>query len=136
MMRKNKKALPKLDEKDVGLAQDLSFAVKNLIAAEDHCAISAADSGDPKWKALNDELRRMRSKCLTLLVKKDDSHIWCISKHLLASSMGMQEVGNRFNQTGQESEADFFYEVSATLLLKFLEINDFTDESTIGDTSA
>ena len=131
MFKKNKKAnknIEKLDEKDVGLAQDLSFALKNLIAAEDHCAVSFATTGDAKWKKLNDELRRIRSKCLTLIVKKDESHLWCLTKHILAASMGLQEVANRFNQTNQNTEADFFYGISADMLLKVFELNDFTEQ--------
>ena len=127
-MGKDKKT-EKLNEKDVGLAQDLIFALKNLTAAEDHCEMSFKVTGNPRFKILQDRLRRRRSTAIKLLVKKNaEAHEWCITKHLLNVSIGFTEVANRFNQTHQDNEANFFYMEAGATDLDILELNDFSDQ--------
>jgi len=114
----------KLDNRDVGLAEDMIFALKNLIAIENHAAVSYGIGKNKKFFQLIDIIRRLRTKWIGLLVKKENSHLWCISKHLLASAEGMLEIGNRFTSTNQENEASEAYEDANTLISLFLILNE------------
>ena len=87
---------------DVGLTEDLIYGLKNLCAIESHAKSSYYMTHDKKWKELNDIIRDMRSKWLEKVVKKENSELWCCSKHLLNSFMSMEEVANRLS--GEESE--------------------------------
>lgn len=121
----------KLDDKDVGMTEDMVFALKNLIAIEDHAINSFNMSEDKKWLEVCDTIRKIRTKWISLIVKKEESHIWCISKHLLASYMGMVEVGNRFLSVGQDKESKEAFKDANTLYLLFLLLNDVTSDGKI-----
>jgi hypothetical protein len=41
------------------------------------------------------EIREMRKELLKKIVVSFEGEVWCISKHLLASSMRLMEVGTR-----------------------------------------
>jgi len=118
----------KLNNKDVGLAEDMAFALKNLIAIEDHSATSFGINNDEKWLKLINIIRKIRTKWINTLVKKEDSHIYCISKHLLASAEGMIEIGNRFNSTNQYSESKEAYNDAIILMELFLDYNEIKSE--------
>lgn len=120
----------KLDEKDVGLAEDMCYMLKNLISIEDHSATSFVTSKDKKWIELLEMIRKMRTKWLSLLVKKENSHLWCVSKHLLASAEGMLEVGNRFSSTNQKDMASEAFKDASSLLSLFMILNGIGKEGT------
>lgn len=124
MFKKREEKPKKLNEKDVGLIQDLLFAVKNLVAAENHCRESFVITNEEIFRKLEDKIRRRRSVLMDLFVKKNFGHVWCISKHLCAASMGLEEVGSRFNQTNQVKEASILYSLMAETELDIMEIND------------
>ncbi len=121
----------KLDKRDVGLAVDLSFALKNLVGAEDHLYKSWIETKNPMFKELLNKIRGIRSDWLKALVNDDGSESWCISKHLLGASMGLVEVGVRFNQTGQEAECNKAFQDSVIVLEEFFKLNGFTEEGEV-----
>ena len=69
----NKMEEMKLNNKDVGLAEDMIFAIKNLIAIEDHSATSFGINNDKKWIELIDIIRKIRTKWISTLIKKEES---------------------------------------------------------------
>ena len=110
---------------DVGLAEDLVFFLSNLTSIEDHAAKSYPLKKDTKWLEVVEIIRTMRTKWLSGLVKKNNSHIWCISKHLLSSIEGAIEVGNRFVSTGQHEQASEAYSDANSLTSLLLVLNGY-----------
>ena len=110
--------------------------LKNLISIEDHSASSFAINQDKKWLELLELIRKMRTKWISLIVKKENSHLWCISKHILASAEGMLEVGNRFLSTKQFDISKEAFNDASQLLSLFMVLNGIGKEGTEVKSSA
>ena len=109
---------------DISAWEDLSIGLMNLISLEEHCFFSYIRTQDDKFLKTLEAVRELRKKFLALIVKKDDdSEKWCMSKHFLASSMRLFEVGNRLLHEGKEKEAKEMYKDSAELYGLFWELN-------------
>ena len=109
---------------DLSVMEDLSIALMNLVSLEEHFLFSFMKTHDKKFLGMLDNVRELRKKLLELIVKKDDdSEKWCISKHLLASSMRLIEIGNRFLHEKKEKEAEEFYEQAAEIYGMFFQVN-------------
>ena len=72
---------------DLSSDEDLSIAIMNLISIEEHFFFTANKTGKPEYFDLLQEARKMRGELLKKIVKDPEGEIWCISKHLLATSM-------------------------------------------------
>ncbi|MCS7135057.1 MAG: hypothetical protein NZ893_01285, partial [Candidatus Aenigmarchaeota archaeon] len=90
---------------DLSSDEDLSIGVMNLISIEEHLFFTAKKTGKDKYFALLDEVREMRKKLLKKLIKDYEGEVWCISKHLLAASMRLIEVGTKQFNKGNKTEA-------------------------------
>ena len=109
---------------DLSAGEDLSISLMNLVSLEEHAFFSYVKTKDDKFLKILEIVRELRKKLLVLIVKVDDeSETWCMSKHFLASSMRLYEVGNRFLHEGKEKEAKSFYEDSAELYGLFWMLN-------------
>lgn len=117
----------KLIEKDVGMVEDLIFGLKNLCAIEEHCINSYDMSKDLLFMEILEEVRRIRTKYLSILTKEDNFQGWCISKHLLCSAMSIHEVGTRFLSTDQKNKADLCFKDSSDLIKIFMILNGIED---------
>ena len=120
-----------VDEKlDLSWKEDLTMAVMNLISAEEHASQSFITSKDEKWLKVLEELRKIRTRWMELLVKEDDkrSQVWCLSKHLLASSMRLSEVSNKLKELQRNDESKKMIVDSGDLLGAFYFINDKEEE--------
>lgn len=114
-----------MDKKgDVSLQEDLIFGLQNLISIEAHAKNSFYMNNEEKWTELNDIIRQIRSRWLQVIVKKENSQIWCISKHLLASIMSLQEVSNRLYSSDDKDLAKQAEEDAGILLGLLLQLND------------
>ena len=89
------KALEKGEKLDLSSDEDLSIAIMNLISMEEHFFFTYSKTGDEKYLDLLDQIREMRKKALKRIIKEYEGEVWCISKHLLAASMRMMEVGTK-----------------------------------------
>jgi hypothetical protein len=65
----------------------------------------------------------MRKELLKLIVKNPEGEIWCTSKHLLAASMRLFEVGTKAQTKGDKKSALSFFEKSYHLYNLFWGIN-------------
>jgi len=110
-------------ELDITLTEDLLEGLMNLISLEEHFWASWEMTREDINLKMLDEIRKMRSKWLSLLVKEAKSQEWCESKHLLAASMRLKEVGTRFLQTKQIKEAKEAFKDAGRLVELFLIIN-------------
>ncbi|OGT07727.1 MAG: hypothetical protein A2X78_01620 [Gammaproteobacteria bacterium GWE2_37_16] len=137
-MKKDQFELPKLEELiekvtqakkknplDLSSDQDLSIAVMNLISIEEHCFFSGTKTENTKYFDLILEVREMRKDLLKKLVhdSADGSERWCISKHLLASSMRLMEVGTKQLDLGNKDEAHDFFHKAYELYAMFWGLN-------------
>src|SRR5680860_707170 len=86
---------------DLSVGEDLGIALMNLISLEEHFMFSYAKTSEKKYLDFLEETREMRKRLLAKIVVKDDeSEKWCISKHLLASSMRISEVATKYLHNG------------------------------------
>lgn len=108
---------------DLSSDEDLSIAVMNLISIEEHLFFTASKTGKSKYFDLLNETREMRKELLKLIVKNPEGEIWCTSKHLLAASMRLFEVGTKAQTKGDKKSALSFFEKSYNLYNLFWGIN-------------
>ncbi len=122
LMEKMKK-LEKGEKLDLSSDEDLSIAVMNLISIEEHLFFSAGKTGKTKYYELLNEVREMRKSLLKMLIKDYEGEVWCISKHLLAASMRIMEVGTKALTHGKKEEAYDLFRKSYDLYNLFWGLN-------------
>jgi len=96
--------MKKQDKMDLSSDQDLSIAIMNLVSIEEHFFFTAEKTGKDEYFDLLKEVREMRKVLLKKIIKEYEGEVWCISKHLLAASMRLMEVGTK--QLGQDNRAE------------------------------
>jgi hypothetical protein len=106
--------LKRADMLDLSRDEDLSIALMNLISIEEHLYFSSVKTNDEKYLDLLNSVRELRKKLLREIVKEPEGELWCISKHLLACSMRLIEVGTKYLAENAREEAcekfkDAFY---------------------------
>jgi hypothetical protein len=104
--------MKKQDKMDLSSDQDLSIAIMNLVSIEEHFFFTGAKTGKPEYFDLLQEVRKMRGDLLRKIVKNPEGEQWCISKHLLAASMRLMEVGTKQQGMGNKKEAKELFEKS------------------------
>lgn len=106
-----KKLLEKVErvtkQKDLDLSadEDLSIGIMNLISIEEHLFYTSQKTNKPKYLDLLNEVRLMRTDLLKRIIKDYEGEVWCISKHLLAASMRLMEVGTKELKKDKKKEA-------------------------------
>jgi len=108
---------------DLSSEEDLSIAIMNLISIEEHFFFSAQKTGDDKYFDLLKEIREMRKELMKKMIEEYEGEVWCISKHLLASSMRLMEVGTKLLGRNQKKEAKELFEKSYNLYSLFWGLN-------------
>src|SRR3989344_1855487 len=111
------------NELDLSAGEDLSIALMNIVSLEEHSFFSYIKTKNEKFLNILEICRELRKRLLAKIVKKDDSEKWCMSKHLLASSMRMYEVGNRYLHEKKMDEAKQSYVDAIELYALFWELN-------------
>jgi len=97
--------MKKQDKMDLSSDQDLSIAVMNLISIEEHFFFSGAKTKKTEYYDMIKDVREMRKELLKKIIKEYEGEVWCISKHLLAASMRLMEVGTKQLGMGKDEEA-------------------------------
>lgn len=80
---------------DLSTEEDLSIAIMNLVSLEEHFFFTGEKTGKDEYFDLLQEVREVRKKLLERLIDKHEGETWCISKHLLAATMRLMEVGTK-----------------------------------------
>jgi len=93
-IRKDRKVI-KENKLDLSADEDLSIAIMNLVSIEEHLFFTGAKTQKEKYFDLLQEVREMRKELLKKIIKDYEGEVWCISKHLLAASMRLIEVGTK-----------------------------------------
>jgi tetratricopeptide (TPR) repeat protein len=110
---------------DLSADEDLSIAIMNLISIEEHFFFSGAKTKNEKYFDLLNKTREMRKELMKRLVKdvESGSEVWCISKHLLAASMRLIEVGTKYYSQGKMEKAHDLFSKAYELWSLFWGIN-------------
>ena len=98
-------AAKKKNPKDLSSDQDLTIAIMNLISIEEHLIFSGAKTGKTGFYDLVQEVRELRKNLMLKIIPSYEGEVWCISKHLLATSMRLMEVGTKQQSMGRKEEA-------------------------------
>jgi hypothetical protein len=115
--------MKKQEKMDLSSDQDLSIAIMNLVSIEEHFFFTGAKLGKPEYYDLIQEARKMRGDLLKKIIKEPEGEQWCISKHLLAASMRLMEVGTKQNKMGNKEEANDLFQKAYDLYSLFWGLN-------------
>ncbi len=116
----------KVNPLDLSSDQDLSIALMNLVSLEEHFFFSGAKTHKTGFYDMINTVREMRKELMKRIVKPssaEDGEIWCISKHLLAASMRLMEVGTKALGAGNAEDAYNLFDKSYELYSLFWGIN-------------
>ena len=123
--------MKKQDKMDLSSDQDLTIAIMNLVSIEEHFFFTGAKLGKTGYYDMIKNVREMRKELLKKIIKEYEGEVWCISKHLLAASMRLMEVGTKQLGMGKKDEAyDLFskayqlYSLFWGLNMKLLNVGD------------
>ncbi|HLC60688.1 MAG TPA: hypothetical protein VJJ52_04620 [Candidatus Nanoarchaeia archaeon] len=108
---------------DLSRDEDLSIALMNLISLEEHFYFTAMKTNDEKYLEMLNSIRELRKKLLAKIVVNPQGEEWCISKHLLASSMRLIEVGTKELAKENKQDANMFFASAFNLYSLFFAIN-------------
>lgn len=108
---------------DLSSGEDLSVGIMNLIGIEEHMFFTAAKTGKIKYLDILNEVRLMRTKLMKQLIADYEGEVWCISKHLLAATMRLSEVGTKSLKNGKKKEASELFQMAYQLYSLFWGLN-------------
>jgi len=97
--------MKKQEKMDLSSDQDLTIAIMNLVSIEEHFFFSGAKTGKTEYYDMIKDVREMRKELLKKIIKEYEGEVWCISKHLLAASYRLMEVGTKQLGIGKKDEA-------------------------------
>jgi len=103
-------ALKKEGGVDLSTAEDLSLAVMNLISLEEHFFFTGSKTGKDEYFDTANEVRGLRKELLAKLMPNHEGETWCISKHLLSTTMRLIEVGNKLHSENKRDQAKEMFE--------------------------
>ena len=95
---------------DLSTEEDLSLAIMNLVSLEEHFFFTGVKTKKPEYFDFLAEVREMRKELLAKMIDKSEGETWCISKHLLATTMRLIEVGTKLHSDGKQVEAKEMFE--------------------------
>ncbi|MGE5425841.1 MAG: hypothetical protein ACM3PZ_02100 [Bacillota bacterium] len=116
-------SMKKQEKTDLSSDQDLSIAIMNLVSIEEHFFFTGAKTGKTEYYDLISEVREMRKTLLQKIIKEYEGEVWCISKHLLAASYRLMEVGTKQLGRGQKEEAYEMFNKAYELYSTFWGLN-------------
>ncbi len=113
----------KKGEVDLSTDEDLSIALMNLISLEEHFYFTAMKTDNQKYLEMLHSVRDLRKRLLKKIVTDPKGEEWCISKHLLAASTRLVEVGTKEYSKGNPKEANKLFKSAFDLWSLFFAIN-------------
>lgn len=113
----------KLNPKDLSSDQDLTIAIMNLISIEEHLVFSGAKTGKTSFYDLIKDIRELRKNLMLKIIPQYEGEVWCISKHLLASSMRLMEVGTKQQSLKNDEQAYQLFNQAYDLYCLFWGLN-------------
>ncbi len=124
-------------ELDLSMEEDLSIAIMNLISLEEHFFFTAEKTEKNEYFGLLNQTREIRKQLLAKMIDNHEGETWCITKHLLAATMRMMEVGTKLLSSGKKEESqDMFkkaYEIYSLFWALRLKLIDISNVKKVGD---
>jgi hypothetical protein len=117
------KKMEKGEKLDLSSDEDLSIGIMNLISIEEHLFFSGGKTGKKEYYKILSDVREMRKELLKKIIKEYEGEVWCISKHLLAASMRLMEVGTKAQTKGDEKGAEDLFRKAYQLYSLFWGLN-------------
>ncbi len=90
---------------DLSQEEDLSIAIMNLVSLEEHFFMTSQKTGKDDYLDLLQQTREVRKRLLGRMIDEHEGETWCISKHLLGTTMRIMEVGTKLQTDGKKDEA-------------------------------
>lgn len=118
-LREKIEKLKKSGTYDLSLEEDLSIAVMNLISLEEHFFFSAEKTGKNEYLDLLNQAREMRKTLFAKMIPVHEGETWCITKHLLAGTMRLMEVGTKYQSVKKDKEAKMAFDYAYKLYSLF-----------------
>ena len=115
--------MKKQDKMDLSSDQDLSIAIMNLVSIEEHFFFTGAKLGKTEYYDMIRDVREIRKELLKKIIKEYEGEVWCISKHLLAASYRLMEVGTKQLGMGREKDAYDLFDKAYNLYSLFWGLN-------------
>jgi len=115
--------MKKQEKMDLSSDQDLSIAIMNLVSIEEHFFFTGAKLGKTEYYDMIKDVREMRKELLKKIIKEYEGEVWCISKHLLATSMRLMEVGTKQLGMDRKKEAYDLFDKAYNLYSLFWGLN-------------
>ena len=116
-------ASKKKNPKDLSSDQDLTIALMNLISIEEHLVFSGAKTGKTSFYDMVKDIRELRKNLMLKVIPAYEGEVWCISKHLLATSMRLMEVGTKQQSMGRDEDAYALFNQAYDLYCLFWGLN-------------
>lgn len=104
---------------DLSLEEDLSVAIMNLVSLEEHFFFTAEKTGKEEYFDLLGQTREVRKSLLARMIDKHEGETWCITKHLLAATMRLIEVGTKYYSEGNKAEGKQVFDQAYRLYALF-----------------
>lgn len=124
---------------DLSREEDLSIAIMNLVSLEEHFFFTAEKTQKSEYFDLLAETREIRKNLLARMIDRHEGETWCITKHLLAATMRLMEVGTKYLAEGNKEEAEKLFSQSYRLYSIFwglrLKLVDIGEIKKIGENS-
>lgn len=108
---------------DLSSDEDLSIAIMNLVGIEEHLFFTAEKTQKPEYFDILNEVRIMRTDLLKKIITDYEGEVWCISKHLLASSYRLYEVGTKELKKGNKDQSKDLFDKAFNLYSLFWALN-------------
>ena len=108
---------------DLSSDEDLTVALMNLIGIEEHLFFSGNKTGKSEYYDILNEIRKVRTDLMKRIIKDYEGEVWCISKHLLASSYRLMEYGTKHLARGDKQLAQEMFEKAYGLYSLFWAMN-------------
>ncbi len=108
---------------DLSSDEDLSIAIMNLVSIEEHFFFTGAKTGKSEYYQLLNQARKIRGELLKKIVKEPEGEVWCLSKHLLAATMRLIEVGTKQLDRGNKNDAEDLFNKAYQLYSLFWGLN-------------
>ena len=92
---------------DLTKQEDLSIAVMNLISLEEHLIFTAMKTKKEEYLYVLESIRNLRKNLLKKIVNNTEGELWCISKHLLATTMRLMETSTKYIDNNPKEALEF-----------------------------
>ncbi len=90
---------------DLSLEEDLTLAIMNLISLEEHFFFTAEKTKKDEYFGHLEKTRELRKKLLARMIPQNEGETWCVTKHLLAATMRLIEVGTKYQTKKKKKKA-------------------------------